>query len=140
MKKQPSGWFIDPVTKEMIIVMKKKDEQDPTANARVAGDHKVEITSVHAGPPPVGNPTEVTGWLIDVPDRPARPEGDRPPRMREQEDPSGAVSRYSARISGPGGQGSQPPIANALLGSDAPLLGPRPGPGARSTPETEQKR
>jgi hypothetical protein len=143
VKKQPSGWFVDKMTKELIIVMKKKEETDAQALARVGAAHGILDSDVHAGPPPVGNPEPITGWLIDVPDRPARPEGQSDFRRepREQEDPSGAVTRYNQRITASEGHPSlQPPIASILLGNNAPMLGARPAPETRSTPEQEQKR
>jgi len=141
MKKQPSGWFIDPQTKEMIIIIKKKDESDAQARARVGADHKVEDSAIHAGPPPTGNPEPVTSWLIDLPDRPARPGADARLGSREAENPFGAVSRYDQRIAASEGQApALPPISQSLLGGDVPMLGRPQTPGARSVPESEQKR
>jgi hypothetical protein len=135
MRKLPVGYFIDPVTSELVAILARNKESSEVARKRVADTHNIDVTIITDKPPdgPL-NP----GLVIDLPERTARPEGERTSRFgrdREEPSPADGVARYQTRLAESrkrSVQATAPIEANIEKGS---LLDPAGPAHARSIPK-----
>jgi hypothetical protein len=118
MKKKPVGWFTDPATGVLVVILAKDGESPQDAILRVATEHAIAATEVATVAPAVGAGANVE---IDVPHSAEARSPDREysrdaRREPDRENPAHGVARFSDRSARASSLAPiEPPIVESLL-------------------------
>jgi hypothetical protein len=119
MKKTPVGWFTDPSSQAIVIVLARDGESAQDAINRVAGDHAVAATEISTTAPAIGAGANIE---VEVPHsaegapRIHRERGSDRTREPERENPATGVARFMDRANKASSlQPTEPPIVTSLL-------------------------